>query len=86
MNLELKIALIRAGKSQIDLARQTGLSESTVSRILTAYREPTANEKQKIAHVLGCGVGVLWPKAKKAQQVSLERQEVRCEKEAGIAQ
>jgi transcriptional regulator with XRE-family HTH domain len=61
MNLPLKIALIRAGKRQIDLARQTGLGESTISRIVNAYRVPTDSEKERIARALSCEVEVLWP-------------------------
>jgi transcriptional regulator with XRE-family HTH domain len=61
MNLSLKVALIQAGKRQIDLARQTGLGESTISRIINSYRTPTDAEKEKIARALRCEVQVLWP-------------------------
>lgn len=45
MNIPLKIALMRAGMRQIDVARRTGLGESTISRIINDYREPTAEER-----------------------------------------
>lgn len=61
MNLQLKVALLQTGKRQCELARQTGLSESAVSRIVNAYREPTPDEKRKIAQALGCAVEMLWP-------------------------
>ena len=46
MNLPLKIALLRAGMRQIDLARKTGLGESRVSRIVnpTFRTSPTRLE------------------------------------------
>ena len=59
--IRLRVALLEAGLRQIDLARQTGLAESTVSRILNAYRAPTTAEKEKIAHALGCAIDALWP-------------------------
>lgn len=59
--IRLRVALLEAGLQQIDLARQTGLAESTVSRILNAYRAPTTAEKEKIAHALGCAIDALWP-------------------------
>jgi transcriptional regulator with XRE-family HTH domain len=58
----LKMAPLRVGKRQIDLARETGLGESTISRIVNAYREPTAEEKRKIARALGGAVEKFWPR------------------------
>jgi lambda repressor-like predicted transcriptional regulator len=66
MNLPLKIALLRAGMRQIDLARRTGLGESRVSRIVNAYYMPTPEEKRKIARALDHSVEELWPEREKA--------------------
>jgi transcriptional regulator with XRE-family HTH domain len=66
MNLPLKIALIQAGKRQFELALQTGIGESTVSRIVNSYRIPTAEEKRKIARALGCSIQKLWPEEEPA--------------------
>jgi DNA-binding Xre family transcriptional regulator len=61
MNVRLKVAMLQAQKRQIDLAHQTGLGESTLSRIVNEYRQPRGEEMVKIAHALGCEIGELWP-------------------------
>ena len=61
MNVKLKTALLEAKKRQIDLARQTGLGESTISRIVNEYRPPRGEEMAKIARALGCEIEELWP-------------------------
>jgi transcriptional regulator with XRE-family HTH domain len=61
MNVRLKMALLRARKRQIDLARHIGLGESTLSRIVNEYRSPRGEEMAKIAHALGCQIEELWP-------------------------
>jgi transcriptional regulator with XRE-family HTH domain len=66
MNRALKIALVQAGIRQIDLARRTGLGESSISRIIHGYREPTDTKKERIACALGCEVEALWPKREHA--------------------
>jgi transcriptional regulator with XRE-family HTH domain len=66
MNLPLKIALLRGGMRQIDLARKTGLAESRVSRIVNAYHMPTPEEKRNIAVALDCAVEALWPEEEQA--------------------
>jgi transcriptional regulator with XRE-family HTH domain len=61
MNVLLKMALVRSGKRQVDLARHTGIGRSTLSRIVNEYRLPSLQEMVKIAHALGCEIGELWP-------------------------
>ena len=61
MNIPLKVAIVRTGKRQVDLARQTGLGESTLSRIVNEYRLPSVEEMIKIARALGCKTEELWP-------------------------
>lgn len=56
----LKEALKDAGKRPIDLARETGLSHSTVSRYLSGAVEPRQEATHKIAKVLGVSEMWLW--------------------------
>jgi transcriptional regulator with XRE-family HTH domain len=61
MDLRLKMAMLHAGKRQIDLARHTGLGESTLSRIVNEYRPPRGEEMVRIADALGRKIEELWP-------------------------
>lgn len=68
----LKGAMRDAGKKQIELARETGLSHSTISRYLSGAVEPRQDATHKIATVLGVAELWLWgydvPKARTAEQ------------------
>lgn len=56
----LREAMRDAGKKQIDLARETGLSHSTVSRYLSGAVEPRQDATHKLAVVLGVSEMWLW--------------------------
>lgn len=56
----LKEAMRLAGKKQIDLARETGLSHSTISRYLSGAVEPRQNATHKLAIALGVVELWLW--------------------------
>lgn len=68
----LKEAMRDAGKKQIDLARETGLSHSTISRYLSGAVEPRQDATHKLATALGVAELWLWgydvPKARTAEQ------------------
>ena len=68
----LKEAMQEAGKKQIDLARETGLSHSTISRYLSGAVEPRQDATHKIAIALNVAELWLWgydvPKARTAEQ------------------
>lgn len=68
----LKEAMQDAGKKQIDLARDTGLSHSTVSRYLSGAVEPRQDATHKLAVLLGVSELWLWgyavPKSRTAEQ------------------
>jgi transcriptional regulator with XRE-family HTH domain len=51
--LALEVARVRAGLTQLDLALQAGLSESTVAKLESLRRRPTAAEVARLAEVLG---------------------------------
>lgn len=65
-------AMKDAGKKQIDLARETGLSHSTVSRYLSGAVEPRQDATHKLAVILNVSELWLWgydvPKSRTAEQ------------------
>ena len=68
----IKEAMEDAGKKQIDLARETGLSHSTISRYLSGAVEPRQDANMKLAALLGVNEMWLWgydvPKKRTAEQ------------------
>jgi transcriptional regulator with XRE-family HTH domain len=56
----IREAMRDAGLKQIDLARETGLSHSTVSRYLSGAVEPRQDAAFKMARVLGVTEMWLW--------------------------
>lgn len=56
----LREAMDYSGKKQIDLAKETGLSHSTVSRYLSGRVEPRQDAAHKLAKVLGVSEMWLW--------------------------
>lgn len=68
----LKEAMQDAGKKQIDVAKETGLSHSTVSRYLSGAVEPRQDATHKLAVLLGVSELWLWgyavPKSRSAEQ------------------
>lgn len=68
----LKEAMQDAGKKQIDLARETGLSHSTVSRYLSGAVEPRQEATHKLAVLLDVSELWLWgyavPRSRTAEQ------------------
>lgn len=68
----LQAAMRETGKKQIDLARETGLSHSTISRYISGAVEPRQDATHKLAVVLGVSEMWLWgydvPKQRTAAQ------------------
>jgi transcriptional regulator with XRE-family HTH domain len=68
----LREALADAGKKQIELAEETGLSHSTISRYLSGRVEPKQSAAHKIAKTLGVSEMWLWgydvPKVRTEEQ------------------
>jgi len=48
----LKLQIFKRGERQIHLAKQTGISEPILSKIIHGYREPTEAERKLIASQL----------------------------------
>lgn len=68
----LQEAMRDTGKKQIDLARETGLSHSTISRYISGAVEPRQDATHKLAVVLGVSEMWLWgydvPRQRTAEQ------------------
>ena len=70
MLLRLKVALLKRGISESQLARAIGAHPSTISRIIQGHTKPRPGDRRKIARVLGIPVRKLFPE--------IERQEKGC--------
>ena len=57
----LRDAMIDAGISQTELAYETGLTKSTISRYLNKQRFPTLKAVVNICHVLDCDIDDIIP-------------------------
>ena len=57
MDIALKVAILRSGKRQWEIARAAGISESKLSRHVRGYGTLTDAEKDRLDEVLGQAVG-----------------------------
>jgi cyanate lyase len=64
MNFALKVAIIQKCGNQTVFARQVGLGETIISRIIRGYREASPDEKKIIAETLGLPEEALFPEGK----------------------
>ena len=53
MNYVLKLAILKNGQNQVDIAREAKIFESRLSKIVNGYIEPSMEERQRIAEALG---------------------------------
>lgn len=60
-NVALKLAIFGSGITQIRIAKQIGIHESRLSRIIRGHDEPSEAEKKAIARVLRRPVTELFP-------------------------
>ena len=56
----LKLARLEVGKSQWDVAKETGIPQSTVSLYERGYLEPKLEHKEILAKLYGKQVEDLW--------------------------
>ena len=56
----LKLARLEAGKSQWDVAKETGIPQTTVSLYERGYLEPKLDHKEILAKLYGKEVEELW--------------------------
>lgn len=60
MNYNLKFEILKSGRNQIDIARETRICESRLSKIVNDYFDPKQEEKERLASVLGKPVSELF--------------------------
>jgi transcriptional regulator with XRE-family HTH domain len=53
MNAKLKAFLAQTGRRQYEIAREVGLTENELSRIVRGRRSATADERRRLALALG---------------------------------
>jgi transcriptional regulator with XRE-family HTH domain len=53
MNAKLKLCLSRTGRRQYQIAREIGLTENELSRIVRGRRSATADERRRLSQALG---------------------------------
>ena len=53
MDIELKVAILKSGKRQWEVAQEVGISESKLSRHLRGHGTLTDAEKHRLDEVLG---------------------------------
>ena len=64
MRTKLKSAMLESGKTQYTIAREAGMSETRLSRIVMDRLEPTTAERQRLARVLKVAQSALFPGAR----------------------
>jgi transcriptional regulator with XRE-family HTH domain len=61
MNLVLKISILQKFLYQADFAKAVGVNETVLSRIVKGRREPTPEQKSKMARILEVPRDELFP-------------------------
>jgi len=65
MLVRLKIALLRRGTSQVELARAIGRTPAHVSRLIRGHVRVRARDRRRIASFLGITEAQLFPRRKR---------------------
>ena len=65
MNLKLKTKILESGKPQIALAKEIGIPEPVLSKIVNGWIEPKDEVKDKIAISLNCKVRDIFPETER---------------------
>jgi transcriptional regulator with XRE-family HTH domain len=47
--MALKVAILQSGKSQLQIARETGIHDSLLSKFVNGWRQPDAAQRKAIA-------------------------------------
>jgi transcriptional regulator with XRE-family HTH domain len=58
-SINLKVMMVKSGVSRKELAKNTGISMSTISKYRTGERFPTWVSLMKLKNALGCDVAEL---------------------------
>ena len=68
MNIELKTRIIKKGLSQLKVARDAGVSDSYLSKVINGWVDPSDEIKAWLAGVLGCTIEEIFPRVKEKVQ------------------
>jgi transcriptional regulator with XRE-family HTH domain len=77
MLVQLKIALLRRGLKQSELARAIGRTPAHVSRLIRGHVLPRARDRRRVAIFLGIAEAELFPCKMRQQQARRKRPERR---------
>lgn len=61
MNIRLKTKIIERGLSQLRVARDAGVSDSYLSKVINGWLDPSNEIKARLASVVGCTVEEIFP-------------------------
>ena len=61
MNIQLKVALVERGQPAYKTAIEADLHPNKLSKFTTGIQEPTQNEKNRLAEILGRSADELFP-------------------------
>lgn len=76
MRWELKLSIIRHGKTNKELAEHMGVSRQTVSKWVTGRKYPSIPQVQLIAEFLGCSVSEFLGFDEESRVKSINRDQV----------
>ena len=60
-NIELRVAILRAGLRHVEVARKIGRSPSWLSQVINGWNRPSPLDRRKISRVLGVPEQELFP-------------------------
>jgi transcriptional regulator with XRE-family HTH domain len=61
VNIRLKTKIIERGLSQLRVARDAGVSDSYLSKVINGWLDPSNEIKARLASVVGCTVEEIFP-------------------------
>ena len=69
-NLNLKIAIIKSGRWQYDIAFESQISYSRITSFINGYTRPRRDEAKRLAKVLNCTVEQLFPEGRNVERLA----------------
>lgn len=69
MIIELKVAVLKSKKSQMQIAKETGINPSALSRILNGWSMPDTETTVNLANSLGISTCIIFNAFKKSNRM-----------------
>jgi transcriptional regulator with XRE-family HTH domain len=73
MNILLKKKILERGLPQIAVARELGVADSYLSKVVNGWVTPKNQLKEKIAHALHCSVEEIFPMEQTQKVIKRDR-------------